>query len=138
VERKALKVKAAYRVKEHEEIDRDGVVHLKPNQNKYGEEAAAAVCGVFDVQANAVHVSRVYQWEIGVQRRAASPWTRVNNCTEGQNDGIAPEGNSVTGSGGEVQIFANDHGSNGGGFDPKRDLRRFGGFDGGAGGEVRH
>ena len=93
--------------------------------NRYGEESPGATWGVRDCVKGRAFCTRVYRWEvrrcntgaegavIGGERmlggggvRAAAgivfdfggesrPWTRVNNCTEGVEDGCRNQGVSV-------------------------------------------
>lgn len=88
-------------------------------ETRYGETAPGAVYGVRDCIKGRAFVSRVFRWEIrrgGVQvlPRVAGPWTGVNNCTEGVEDGGGIESNGV-GNAAQVRRDAGLVGASGGG-----------------------
>lgn len=73
---------------------------------KYGEKAKAAVFGVVEVARDFVVRSRRYVWRIvrGAKRGwATPPWSSVNNCTRGVEDGNAElDGKADANEGGGV------------------------------------
>lgn len=83
----------------------------KDKPNRYGELGGLAVCGVTESVFDGVTFSRVYEsrrytWEIkraqqGEPAKPVRPWTRVNNCTHQQNQGVTSgkaSGSSRSGS----------------------------------------
>lgn len=60
-------------------------------RTRYGDETPPAVFGVRDVRKDRAFQSRRYRWEIrrgsGVAAQPRRTWTRVNNCSQGVEDG---------------------------------------------------
>lgn len=90
VERKCLPIRIAY-TREGERWRYALQIPYEAPRTRYGEIAPACPLGLREVKRDRVHFSRRYKWKIERavqgQREALTPWTRVNNCTEGVEDG---------------------------------------------------
>ncbi len=102
VERKCLPLRVAY-TRAGERWNFRLQIPYEAPQTRYGEIAAGAVFGVIETKRGHVHQSCRYRWRIqhtgcksasgavGFQGQGAAlaPWTRVNNCSEGLENGNA-------------------------------------------------
>jgi hypothetical protein len=91
VERRNLPVKIAYtRAGEKWDFFKDQPYPANPT--RYNEIAPPSVCGIKETKKERVFFSCRYRWKIKhkksnmVNGYAVHPWTRVNNCTEIQNE----------------------------------------------------
>ena len=104
VERRHLPARVAY-TRPGERWDYAGALLYPANQTRYGETAPGAVYGIRDVLADRAFPGRRARWEIrrsgsGLAGGAGS-WTRVNNCTQGVEDGT--DGHSATRIAAQIQ-----------------------------------
>lgn len=86
VERKALPMRVAY-TRDGERWDFLHSLPYEAPRTAYGEIAKGAIFGIRDCVKDRAHQSKRYRWKVERSRAAVAPWTRVNNCTEGQDDG---------------------------------------------------
>lgn len=118
VERKCLPLRVAY-TRPGERWNFREQIPYEAALTRYGEIAQAAPIGIIEVKRGHMHQSCRYRWRIQrsthqparavvgfqAQGEALSPWTRVNNCSEVTEDGIARSIENDAGSMGEGPIY---------------------------------
>lgn len=118
VERKNLPLRVAYTRAGERWNFRDQLPYEAP-LTRYGETAQAAPVGILEVKRGHMHQSCRYRWRIqrtgpgngsrvlGFQDtgEARGPWTRVNNCSEGLNDGTTESTCNDAGRVGQSPIY---------------------------------
>lgn len=130
VERKCLPLRVAYTRAGERWNFRDQIPYEAP-LTRYGEIAPATPIGIIEVKRGHMHQSCRYRWRIqrteaptgsrvvGFQDQgeALSPWTRVNNCSEGsEHERNANEEIGHQGGAGQVERSPGPHTDHGGGL----------------------
>lgn len=123
VKRDQLPLRVAY-TRDGERWDFRLQIPYEAPMTRYGEVAAGAVFGVLETKRGHVHQSCRYKWRIqrtgcksasGAvgflgQGAALAPWTRVNNCSEGLNDGNQKSIGAIARGVGESPIYGQSGG----------------------------
>lgn len=123
VERRCLPLRVAY-TRPGERWDFRLQIPYEAQRTRYGETAAAVPVGVLEVKRGHMHQSCRYRWRIqrtgcnsasGAvgflgQGAALAPWTRVNNCSEGLENGYAESIGAIARGVGEGPIYGQSGG----------------------------